>query len=149
MAILTTIVEKAAKTKIGDDIPMTRISLANYTEEDTVPTSASHSKSELENENSGHLAAISKISETRTATTSLISTIIANLPQMSLACLSATSKSLVPVLIHPPGSWTLRLMLSLHHLKHGCTITATLKKRYKSRVLTGSQNWLLGLDLSH
>jgi len=45
-AILTTImatetiVKKAAKTKIGDDIPMTRISLANYMEERTVLMSA-------------------------------------------------------------------------------------------------------------
>ena len=45
-----TIVEKAAKTtKIGADIPTTRISLANYTDGDTVPTNALYSESELEN----------------------------------------------------------------------------------------------------
>jgi len=147
--VTQTIVEKAAKTKIDDDIPMTRISLTNYMEEDTVPTSVSHSKSELENENSGHLTATSKISETRMATTSLISTIIINSLQMSLACLSTTLKSLVPVLIHPPRSWTLWLTLSSRHLKHGCTITTALKKRYKSKGLTGSQKLLLVLNLSH
>jgi len=99
-----TIVEKAAKTKIDDGILMTRISLANYTEVDTVLMSVLHSESEHENTNSGQLTTLA-ISETRTATTRLISTIIANSPQMSLVCLSTTPRLLVRV-IHLPELWT-------------------------------------------
>jgi len=66
-----TIVAKA-KTQVGDDIPMTRISPASYTEGDTVQKIVIHSNGKLAN--SSHLAAISN-NETRTAITSPISTI--------------------------------------------------------------------------
>src|ERR1700731_1253310 len=63
MAKATTLVAKAKIAKIGGDIPMTRISPASYMEGDTVPTSASHSRSRHAN-SSRQLAEISKTSTT-------------------------------------------------------------------------------------
>ena len=98
IAMVMTIVVKAKTTKVGNDIPTTRISPVNYTEGDTVQTSVWYSKGRLAN-SSRHLAEISKISnETRTATTSPISS-IANLRPPSRACPSTTLRLLVQVLI--------------------------------------------------
>ena len=70
MAMATILVAKAKITNMGGDIPTTRISPVSYMEGDTVPTSASHSRSRLAN-SSRHLVETSKTSnETRTATTS-------------------------------------------------------------------------------
>src|SRR5271170_574089 len=93
----TILVEKAKTIKIGDDIPMTRISPVSYMEGDTVPKSALLSRSKLAN--SSRLAEISN--ETRTATTSPTS--IASLSPTSLACPLAMFKLLVQVLIHLLG----------------------------------------------
>ena len=65
MAMVMTIVVKAKTTKIGDDIPMTRISPVNYTEGDTVRMSVLHSRGRLAN-SSRHLAKISTISNETT-----------------------------------------------------------------------------------
>src|SRR5271170_3633223 len=91
----TILVEKAKTIKIGDDIPMTRISPVSFMEGDTVPKSALLSRSKLAN--SSRPAEISRISNgTRTATTSPTS--IASLSPTSLACLLAMFKLLIQVL---------------------------------------------------
>ena len=68
MAMTMTIVAKA-KTQVGDDIPMTRISPVIYMEGDTVQKSVLYSRSRLAN-NSRHLAEIDE------RTSSLVSELV-------------------------------------------------------------------------
>ena len=97
--ITTTIGVKAKTTKIGNDIPMTRISSVIYMEGGTVQKIVLYSRGRLVN-SSHHLAKVSNAS--CTAIISPTST-IANSSPMSLACLSTTFKLLIRVLIHPLG----------------------------------------------
>ena len=99
MTMTIVIVAKAKTTQVGGDIPTTRISPVSYMEGDTVQKSALYSRDRLAN-SSRHLAEISIINnETRTATTSQIST--ASKPPKSHACSSTKSRLLLQLLIHP------------------------------------------------
>src|SRR5271155_138434 len=69
MATATILVVKAKTTKIGGEIPTTRISPVSYMEGDTVQKSASHSRNRLANatNSSRHLAISKTNNEARTA----------------------------------------------------------------------------------
>src|SRR5271168_4599019 len=90
----TILVAKAKTTKVGVDIPMTRISPASHTEGDTVQKIVIHSNGKLAN--SSHLAAISN-NETCTAINSPISTIasLSTIERLSLVCQDSTTLRLL------------------------------------------------------